>query len=75
MIEQRWNSYLDKPLHDHYFTTCSQFADLPLTFHRLTHGDFTLETECFLTALQDQAASTRAMQHIFNSSMPIMWPA
>ena len=33
------------------------------------HGDFTLETESFLTALQDQAIMTRAMQHVFNSSL------
>lgn len=71
MTEQKWSSYIGKPLHGHYFKACHQFADLPITFHWLTCGDFTLETEGFLTAaaLQDQAVMTRAMQHIFNSSL------
>ena len=56
MIEQRWNSYLDKPLHGHYFTTCSQFGDLPLIFHWLTHGDLTLENKGFLTACSSRSS-------------------
>jgi len=70
MIEQRWSSFLDKPLHGHYFRVCHQIVGLPITFHWLTRGDFTLETEGFLTTLQDQAVTTRAMQHIFNSTLP-----
>jgi len=70
MIERRWSSYLDKLLYGHYFRVCHQIVDLPTTFHWLTRGDFTLETEGFLAALQDQAVTTRAMQHIFNSTFP-----
>jgi len=30
MIERRWSSYLDKPLHDHYFRVCHQIVDLSI---------------------------------------------
>ena len=68
-IEQRWSHYVDKPLHGHYFRTCHQFADFQETFHWLAYGGFTLETEGFLTTLQDQAITARAVQHIYNSSL------
>ena len=67
-LADRLAAYSNKPLHGYFFKSCTSIIDQSTSFKWLTHGDLSVESEGFLIAAQDQALTTRAIQHLFSST-------
>ena len=65
---ERVENYHSKPLHGYYPQACAELIDQKLHFLWHFKGFLTGETEGLLIAAQDQALSTRAMQHIYSAA-------
>ena len=65
---ERVESYHSKSLHGYYPQACAQLIDRKLSFLWLLKGFLTGGTEGLLLAAQDQALSTRAMQHVYSAA-------
>jgi hypothetical protein len=59
MKKKRYDGWKQKPMHGQYIRQFEDNVDVNRTFQWLRKSDFTIESEGFITAAQDQAIQTR----------------